>query len=307
MTQRRCGLVGLAIQVGVAAILLCTAMTSKSLAGVVHTEDDPETPTYECDKVPLPAEYLKKEGLREVGPNHYARQLLDRILTAAKYHGARIRLCCAKGEDVNAYATFITFNKTVLTPEGPKPLQIPIIAYNAHFMTQYEFSTGNEYVPLYIFAHELGHIILRHPDATNPLSRTQHPWQQELEADEFAGAVLARLGAKAEDLQITQRMFCIEKWFHMKKEGDRVYAVFGQGDKQVRVSALVQGSKTHPDAVQRIQAIARGWRRGGGEGDVEANLTAIFHQLAAEFVRWDPDIDGQQHAPELETDTPMPR
>jgi hypothetical protein len=59
-------------------------------------------------------------------------------------------------------------------------------------------------------------------------------------------------------------------------------------DKTMRLTDLVTGSKSHPDAVRRIQAVAQGWKEGGGRGDVEDDLNEIFQQMVRQISRWEP-------------------
>lgn len=239
-------------------------------------------------ELPVPPEAIKRWGLTEVPPGHYARELMDRVCAAAKYRGPRVRVFVGESKEIaNAHAFICNLEGTVLTPEGPRHLYIPMVMYNASFMTRYAFTAGNEYVALGILAHELGHIIHRHPDVTNPLASNQHPWEQEIEADEFAGAVMARLGATPEDVARTYRMMCVEHWVQVKKVDGQTIIAFGDTGKETRVGSLTKGSKTHPDIVRRIQAVGRGYLRGGGTGDVETNLHAIFRDLTTEVVRWE--------------------
>ena len=58
----------------------------------------------------------------------------------------------------------------------------------------------------------------------------------------------------------------------------------------LRRVTLITGSTTHPDAIKRIQAIAQGWKEGGGEGDVADELGAIFVDMVRQLVRWEPGM-----------------
>jgi TPR repeat protein len=94
-----------------------------------------------------------------------------------------------------------------------------------------ETSMGTDWEALSILAHEVGHLLNHHL----MVSIASTP-KLELEADEFSGFVLAKLGATLPQAQKAMRSPYIS-------------------DK---------GSYTHPPRSQRLAAIEKGWRRGGG-------------------------------------------
>lgn len=108
---------------------------------------------------------------------------------------------------------------------------------------------------LSIFAHELGHHFYGHTDNLNPIIK--HPWDKEVEADYYSGYVLAKLGAKASDLEQSQRLM-FSMW----------------------------PSATHPDSYRRISSIVKGWKDGGGIGIAEDDLASIYNKINNEFNRW---------------------
>ena len=80
------------------------------------------------------------------------------------------------------------------------------IVYNANFMRHMEFTSGNGFVTLSIFAHELGHHFYGHADAIINWGISIHPHDKECNADYYSGFVLAKLGARPVDLESTQRL-----------------------------------------------------------------------------------------------------
>lgn len=129
------------------------------------------------------------------------------------------------------------------------------IVYNPNFMRNMEFWSSNEFVPLAIFAHELGHHFYAHTD--NSQAIVKHPWTKEVEADYYSGFILAKLGAAPSDLELSQRL---------------MFATWG--------------NVSHPDSYNRISNIAKGWKDGGGIGLVEDNLNMIYQKINNELNRW---------------------
>jgi Zn-dependent protease with chaperone function len=74
-------------------------------------------------------------------------------------------------------------------------------------------------------AHEVGHLVYYHPTSQKG---SQH--QKELEADEFSGATLYKMGATLDEAQLAMQYFQEEVW-----------------------------TTTHPPRSQRMKAIAKGW------------------------------------------------
>ena len=112
-----------------------------------------------------------------------------------------------------------------------------LLLYNPEFMEDVEQRTGNRWAGISVMAHEIGHHLQGHTIT----GRGSHP-PIELEADEFSGFVLQRLGASLEDAQAVMRLISSE-----------------------------DGSRTHPAKRERLTAIASGWRaaRIGGRDDAE--------------------------------------
>lgn len=104
------------------------------------------------------------------------------------------------------------------------------ILYNPKFMSQINSASGSNWAAVSILAHEIGHHLSGHT-LDNVGSRPA----TELEADEFSGFVLYKLGASLKDAQAVMETI-----------------------------ASLKGSHTHPPKKDRLVAIEAGWKRAGG-------------------------------------------
>jgi hypothetical protein len=100
------------------------------------------------------------------------------------------------------------------------------ILYNSKFISDINLATRNDWAGISIIAHEIGHHLNGHT-----LSRTGSQPDLELEADEFSGFVLHKLGASLTDAQAA-----------------------------MNIAASLKASHTHPGKQDRLYAIATGWR-----------------------------------------------
>lgn len=188
-------------------------------------------------------------------PSNYASLQFQRVLEASGY--------C---EQIGLYSSFAVKNNAMAISKPVYELFQPnvlshyerYIIYDLNFMKDMEFRSGNKFVTLSIFAHELGHHFYRHTDFANPWNIFIHPHDKECLAEYYSGFVLAKLGAKPADLEAAQRLF-----FTMRS------------------------SDTHPDSFNRISWIVRGWRYGGGVGNVADSLPSIYAKIMEELKRWD--------------------
>ncbi len=114
------------------------------------------------------------------------------------------------------------------------------ILYNPEFMKNINSVSGSNWAAVSILAHEIGHHLNGHT-LDNVGSRPQ----TELDADEFSGFVLRRLGASLPDAQAVMETI-----------------------------ASLKGSHSHPPKQDRLIAIAAGWNRAGGQATGNRN-TAI--------------------------------
>ncbi len=99
------------------------------------------------------------------------------------------------------------------------------ILYNPKFINSVKVVTGNDFSGWSILAHEIGHHLSGHT-----LGSTSSSYKQELEADEFSGFVMYKMGATLVQSKSAINKFCDDK-----------------------------GSKTHPPKRLRLIAVEKGW------------------------------------------------
>lgn len=99
------------------------------------------------------------------------------------------------------------------------------VLYNPNFLEALTQATGNKWAAVSVLAHEIGHHLNGHT-----LDGNGSQPGKELEADEFSGFVLRRMGATLEEAQAAMRL-----------AGNR------------------KPSSTHPPQADRLYAIAKGW------------------------------------------------
>jgi hypothetical protein len=103
------------------------------------------------------------------------------------------------------------------------------ILYNPEFIKKIDKTSGTNWAGISILAHEIGHHLNGHT-LTSSGSRPDI----ELEADEFSGFILRRLGSTLEEAQ-----------------------------SAMRIASGVKSSHTHPARADRLIAIATGWKNAG--------------------------------------------
>lgn len=104
------------------------------------------------------------------------------------------------------------------------------ILYNPAFIQSVRASTHTDWSAISILAHEIGHHLQGHT-----LTRSGSRPATELEADEFSGFVLRKMGANLDESQAAMRLL-----------------------------ASPEGSATHPPRADRLRAIEQGWLRADG-------------------------------------------
>lgn len=126
-------------------------------------------------------------------------------------------------------------------------LNVPVIVYDPAFLNKFNsgfgFTNGRisqnkmDWIALTVLAHEVGHHVNQHL-INEYIRKAKTPRQLELEADEFAGFVLCRLGATLNQAQ------------------------------RVMYSDLVpkEGSYSHPPRQDRLAAIQKGWKKANCKG-----------------------------------------
>ena len=105
------------------------------------------------------------------------------------------------------------------------------ILYNPEFVNRVNAVTKNKWASIFILAHEVGH----HLEGHTLLDINSRP-SIELEADEFAGFVLHKMGASLQQSQVA--MYYISN---------------------------SDASKTHPARAARLAAIEKGWDKEDGQ------------------------------------------
>ena len=154
------------------------------------------------------------------------QNMIDRILTIGNIH-QKYNVC--RLPDSSNAAAVIYQNRRV-------------IAYDPAYLNQLADQSGEmHWGKITVLAHEIGHHILGHTDTMEGLKRLPK-WkrlsiqrQYELQADQFAGKVLATMGASLNNTQALIRILKV----HQK-----------------------EAFSTHPDANKRVAAVTRGWNTG---------------------------------------------
>ncbi|MXN92435.1 hypothetical protein GR160_14495 [Flavobacterium sp. Sd200] len=113
------------------------------------------------------------------------------------------------------------------------------ILYNPDYMNKINGATGSNWAAISIFAHEIGHHLNGHT-LDNVGSRPQ----TELDADEFSGFVLQKMGAPLKDAQAVMALI-----------------------------SSIKGSHTHPPKKDRLAFIATGWNNAAPAKGVAATVT----------------------------------
>jgi hypothetical protein len=105
------------------------------------------------------------------------------------------------------------------------------VLYNPNFINALDRRTGNQWASISVLAHEVGHHLKGHT-----ISGQGSQPSTELEADEFSGYALRKMGASLADAQATMKLIASES-----------------------------GSATHPGKANRLAAIENGWESAGGQ------------------------------------------
>jgi len=111
------------------------------------------------------------------------------------------------------------------------------ILYNPAFIDWINNVTGNKWGAMALLAHEVGHHLNGHT-----ILKTGSTPELELEADQFAGFVLHKLGASLEQAQLVMKYI-----------------------------AKTETSKTHPGRSSRMDAIQTGWTRATSKDEMLAS------------------------------------
>lgn len=120
------------------------------------------------------------------------------------------------------------------------------ILYNPEFMNTVNSVSGTNWAAISILAHEIGHHLNGHTlgsEGSRPAT--------ELEADEFSGFVLRKMGASLKDAQAAMSLI-----------------------------ASMKGSHTHPAKHLRLSSIETGWAN-AGSGDATPSKADVLTQRPA--------------------------
>jgi hypothetical protein len=107
------------------------------------------------------------------------------------------------------------------------------LLYNPTFINNLVRQTGNKWAAVSVLAHEIGHHLNGHTVTGNGSQPAV-----ELEADEFSGFVLRKMGASLADAQAAMKML-----------------------------ASATASSTHPAQYDRLSSIAKGWQEADDQID----------------------------------------
>jgi tetratricopeptide (TPR) repeat protein len=125
-----------------------------------------------------------------------------------------------------------------------------VLQFDRDFLEQYEKITSDKWFVVGVVAHEIAHHLNGHS-----LDGVGSRPNKEMEADEFAGFVMQKLGAKLDEAQ-------------------NIFSFLNE----------TEGPPTHPIKLKRYKAIKRGWEKAAGtfvqgnERD-EVGLFALFETL----------------------------
>ncbi len=142
-----------------------------------------------------------------------AARVAEQIVKASGY---RVNFAIAEANVPNAVAVLRQGKRYIL--------------YNPHFMNHISRTTGTKWAAISVLAHEIGHHLYGGQNNTGiPTMAT------ELQADEFSGYVLEKMGATLPEAQAAMSLL-----------------------------PQTQASLTHPGRDDRISSIAKGWKKAGG-------------------------------------------
>jgi hypothetical protein len=152
--------------------------------------------------------------IKMTNANGDAKQLIQRILSVV---GLKPNFEIRAANVPNAAAVILNNKRYIL--------------YNPEFIAQINDAADNNWAGISIIAHEIGH----HLNGHTLQSGGSRP-ELELEADEFSGFVLCKMGASIADAQIA-----------------------------MNVAASQKSSHTHPARKDRLASIADGWNNAHGQ------------------------------------------
>lgn len=169
-------------------------------------------------------------------PDSKTEAIINRIITTVGLHP---NFEVQKSECYSAAATVLNGKRYIF--------------YNPEFFNKLNEVTGSEWSSISILAHEIGHHLNGHTLSGGSLSP-----EIELEADEFSGFVLKKMGASLDEAQ-----------------------------HAIKKIASTKDSHTHPARDKRLVAIARGWSNAKGQ---ENQILATSNTSHASVTEKQPEI-----------------
>jgi hypothetical protein len=149
----------------------------------------------------------------------------------------------------------------------------PAMVVDNLWLQQIAMRAGTSWVETAVLAHELGHVVYHHIDVA---PTDQKPvWDRELEADQYAGYALAKLGATLADAQAVFRIIAPPTTPNDYNPND------------------------HPSRDYRLAAVRKGWLAGGGQEDgTEGELSRdVSIRTTAAFPQPEFQIEGRTYRP----------
>jgi hypothetical protein len=128
----------------------------------------------------------------------------------------------------------------LMTPGRKRGNMVQILAFDEDELdadANTPLGRANNSIALLTLGHEIGHHLCRHLT-----DRKLPPWEQELEADQVGGAILAQ-----------------SSWRGFFRGAEKRLELEDFLDAGRRVLGDEQGSETHPPLAKRLEAIRQGW------------------------------------------------
>ena len=139
------------------------------------------------------------------------------------------------------------------------------VLYNSSFVEKLNKAAGNKWASVSILAHEIGHHLNGHT-----LERGGSRPEIELEADEFSGFVLRKMGATLPQAQVA-----------------------------MKVAASQRASHTHPAQNDRLYAIAKGWN------SANKQMISVDESIARKYEKSTPEKASVNQTPVVEQRAPV--
>jgi len=205
-----------------------------------------------CRAVPLAADTMLRDAFRQnetalkgpaaALPLHYGAE--DQTGSANDLALARAqveRIVRVSGLEMN----FVL----IATASTPASAQVVngqrIILFDPRFMARVANAACPDWGAMSVIAHEVGHHLGGHT-----IRASTAPWKDELEADEFSGFVLARLGASLVDATSAAASILPEA-----------------------------ATPTHPGRADRLKAITYGWQNAHAQETTELRVSRNDHKI----------------------------